>query len=435
MFFGVFCWRFRCVSVLMLTFLPWMRKTQQLGTAFSPCIAVSSTSPFRPRISLISWTFSGTRFQSLCACECGNFYLLAQREAIIKWPCDATATGFEIGTNVKNCDEDICTDCPKDKGYAFFVDINRAVYAIFWDLMSEMLSKQSSLDPLYLHKTASEDNDKLLVRLIHTGEFTSEQCAPSDNRYRQQLAHFARLSRVPSQKTVSLVTLSCMSLSVSVCVYTLLPVSSLNRYLPHPRISYQMLQNEREMTVQHSSLWFHCRPLIDGMMDRWRSVWWHGMACVHPFQAPLPTTHHRHHYYYCSVLRVCLVIVRPARRLRYPAGGAEVLIITEEGGLASLVQPPTTLCLRRRPSWWSAALISKKHPRREAMLVSNSRSRSNSSKMYSVYFWMEGSESEYIQWRGDESRLVLSPKQVVMLGVECVYEFMSVCCACVRWQF
>lgn len=48
---------------------------------------------------------------------------------------------------------------------------------------------------------------------------------------------------------------------------------------------------------------------------------------------------------------------------------------------------------------------------------------------------MEGSESEYIQWRGDESRLVLSPKQVVMLGVECVYEFMSVCCACVRWQF
>lgn len=171
----------------MLTFLPWMRKTQQLGTAFSPCIAVSSTSPFRPRISLISWTFSGTRFRSLCACECGNFYLLAQREAIIKWPCDATATGFEIGTNVKNCDEDICTDCPKDKGYAFFVDINRAVYAIFWDLMSEMLSKQSSLDPLYLHKTASEDNDKLLVRLIHTGEFTSEQCAPSDNRYRQQL--------------------------------------------------------------------------------------------------------------------------------------------------------------------------------------------------------------------------------------------------------
>ncbi len=181
----------------------------------------------------------------------------------------------------RECDEDISQDCPKDKGYAFFVDINRAVQPIFWDLMSEMLLKQSSLDPFHFHKIASEDNDKASEIdthwWIHQWTVLDRQLLSA-----RQLAHFARLSRVPSEKRVWLVTFGCMRLSA--CVGLSMCIHIVTNFLfpslsPPSQYLIRCFRGRWQCSTATTTL------ISLSSLDWWMLEGWVWLACVNPFQA------------------------------------------------------------------------------------------------------------------------------------------------------
>lgn len=204
-------------------------------------------------------------------------------------------------------------------------------------------------------------------------------------RYQRQLAHFSALIARAFSERDQLHLVACVTY-VSACLYTLLPFSSCLSLLSSIWSNASIKKSEKWQCSTAMT------TLISLSSVEWCMYGINGMPChVHPFQS-MSIIHHLDYYYYCSVLPVCLVIAVVVEwGTQQEVMTAEVIIAEEEAGTCRTrrslsVRRPADLPYQLTVvSSQSASKHASKDWRREALASSISSS---------VYFWMEGSESE-----------------------------------------